>query len=168
MSGKLPTLLFVLLAISALNQPSEAVLFVSAAAKGLFPFIKDYYAEMFEKPATADETMEAIKTMNTQVQYQLGEISKSLQNLPSIIDHVNKRNKLQDHVTNIGYVFKRAAQLKKDIDENRKEDRSTYIRFRQEHESVITKDIDEIQRMLLDDTTTNYLTKNFTEGLAVR
>ena len=167
MVGKLAPLIFTLLVTSQLNQPCEAILHTVAAVTELSTVIVELYEKLFEGPETADQTLLAVQKMNDDVQYQLGEISKTLKDLPAIFDHVTKRNMLQEHVHHIGYVFQSAVRKKKDIEANKREDKSTYINFRKELEPKIDNDIYEVQRMLLDDTTASYLTKNFTQGLTV-
>ena len=171
MIGKLSPLILALLLISPQTQPCEAAVDITgvvSAVKGLYPFIKELGGKLFEQPETADELLLAVQRMNDDVQYQLGEISKSLKDLPAIFDHVTKRNKLQDHVNNIGFVFKSAVKLKKNIEANKREDESTYQLFRTNHEAEIDKDVYEIHRMMVNDEMTSYLTKNFSEGLRVR
>ena len=172
MKGKLPALFIALLVISPLYQPCTAQFIQAVGFASSVPTLEQFIGVMcgkvFKDSQKGDEVLLSVDKMNNDVNYQLEEITKSLGELPSIIDHTNKHNKLQDHVNNIGSVFKRVVRMQKDIDNGSREDISTYINFRKELEHTIDKDIDEIQRMLLDSTTTSYLTTTFTEGLRVR
>ena len=172
MAGKLAPLILALLVTSQLNQPCKAIIAdligTASSVTGLFQFIEELAGKLVEKPETADQTLLTVQKMNDDVKYQLGEISKTLKDLPAIFDHVTKRNMLQDHVNHIGFVFQNAVGKKKDIEANKREDKSTYINFRKQLESEIDNDIYEVRRMLLDDTTASYLTKNFSQSLTVR
>ena len=171
MAGKLAPFVLTLLIAVQLNQPCETInvlIYTTSSVTGLFQFIEELVEKLNEKPEIADQTLLAVQKMNDDVQYQLGEISKTLKNLPAIFDHVTKRNMLQYHVNHIGFVFKSAVRKNKDIEANRREDKSMYINFRNELESKIDNDIYEVQRMLLDDSTASYLTKTLGQGLKVR
>ena len=171
MKINLPILILAFLAISSLNQPCEAfvgeLLGLASSVTGLIQFIQELVGKLNDKSSPLDETLNTLRDMNTFVHIQLRDISKTLGDLPSIFDHVTKRNELQYLIDDIGIKFIVAVEMKNNIDANKTEDQDKYEKFRDNELDMKVKII-KIRNMLLDGRTSSYLAKNFTEGLRVR
>ena len=115
----------------------------------------------------AEDALVAVQELNDDVHSYFEKTSHMLRILPHSIEHMKQRNKLQEHLENIGFAFKTAVEKKLNIKENRREGQKTYENFRDHLELTIDKDIYEIYRMLLDDRTTSYLTTSLITGVHV-
>ena len=141
---------------------------VASSITGLMDYSEGLLGKIFDNSyERANDALVAVQELNDDVHSYFEKTTHMLKSLPYIIDHMTKRNKLQEHVNNIGFAFKTAVEKKFNIKKNRREDKKAYENFRDQLELTIDKDIYEIYRMLLDNRTTSYLSTSLIAGVQV-
>ena len=171
MSNPIPLAPFTVLLTTPSHLPQSHafdVIGTTSGIVGLIQFIEDVRKRLLAGPENKGEILATLERMNEELKYYVGEISKTLRDLPNIIDLINKRNKLQDNIDEIGFVHESAIDMMKDIKNGRPQNNDTYLNFRTQHEEQIYFNIHNIYNMLLEKVTTNFLTNNFSTNLQVR
>ena len=149
------------------NAFLPALLGLASSISGFVEFAIEYYEKVNTLPVGNDGSMNALNQMNTEAIANLEDIIAIMDDLPNMLHHIDVKLDLKRHIESIGDILENVMAKLHGIKSGSPDD-DVELRISAKHyHKEIDKDLEAIQRLLIQDDLVNFLGQDYTTSIEV-